>query len=108
MWIFTEAGFVSAVRKPDSPAEVTARARDRQSLEDLAALAERAIVRTDLADYRYRVVVPDGVFKEWLITAVDMLDYDNFKNRVWDSRGDTYHSALNRVWTAMLAVDDAR
>lgn len=108
MWIFTETGFVSAVRKLENPAEVTVRARDRQSLEDLAALAEREIVRTDMADYRFRVLVPDALFKEWLITAVDMLDYDNFKNRVWDSRGDTYHTALNRVWTAMLAVDDAR
>jgi hypothetical protein len=108
VWIFTETGFVSAVRKHEAPTEVTARARDRQSLEDLAALAEREIQRTDMADYRYRVVVPDAVFKAWLATSVDMLDYDNFKNRVWDSRGDTFHTALNQVWGAMLSVDDAR
>jgi hypothetical protein len=108
MWIFTETGFVSAVRKPEAPGEVTARARDRYSLEDLAALADREIARTDYADYRYRVVVPDGIFKDWLATSVDMLDYDNFKNRVWDTRGDVYHTALGRVWTEMLSVDDTR
>jgi hypothetical protein len=36
MWIFTETGFVSAVRKSDAPSKVTARARDKQSLQVLS------------------------------------------------------------------------
>ena len=39
MWVFTETGFVSAVRKVDSPSKITVRSRDKQSLEVLAELA---------------------------------------------------------------------
>jgi hypothetical protein len=44
------------------------------------------------------------VFKAWLATSVDMLDYDNFKNRVWDTRGDEFHDALGAVWSAMYKL----
>ena len=101
MWIFTETGFVSAVRKHDAPTEVTVRARDRRSLLELSELAETEIVETPYADYRFRVLVDDIIFKTWFTTAVDMLDYDNFKNRVWETRGDEFHDALARVWTVM-------
>ena len=104
MWIFTETGFVSAVRKDDAPTKVTVRARDRRSLQELSELSGSEIVVTEFADYRYRVVVSDDVFKSWFVTAVDMLDYDNFKNRVWETRGDEFHDALGRVWTVMYGL----
>jgi GGDEF domain-containing protein len=50
------------------------------------------------------VLVTDEVFKAWLSTSVDMLDYDNFKNRVWDTRGDEFHDALAAVWSAMYKL----
>ena len=59
MWIFTETGFVSAVRKHDAPTKVTVRARDRRSLLELSELAETEIVETPHADYRFRVLVDD-------------------------------------------------
>ena len=40
MWVFTETGFVSAVKKNDRPDVYTVRSRDRKSLEPLAALAK--------------------------------------------------------------------
>ena len=101
MWIFTETGFVSAVRKADAPTKVTVRARDRRSLLELSELTETEIVETPYADYRFRVLVDDIIFKTWFTTAVDMLDYDNFKNRVWETRGDEFHDALAQVWTVM-------
>jgi hypothetical protein len=107
MWIFTETGFVSAVRKSDAPSKVTARARDKQSLQVLSELAETEIIHTPYADYGYRVIVADAVFKGWLETTVDMLDYDNFKNRIWKTRGNVFHDALGNVWTEMLAVADS-
>ena len=106
MWVFTETGFVSAVRKVDSPSKITASSRDKQSLEVLAELSETEILETPFADYGYRVLVSDEFFKVWLTTTVDMLDYDNFKNRVADSRGHAFHDALSNVWTEMLAVSD--
>ena len=106
MWVFTETGFVSAVRKVESPSKITARSRDKQSLEVLAELSETEILETPLADYGYRVLVSDDIYKVWLTTTVDMLDYDNFKNRAWETRGDVFHHALGNVWTEMLAVSD--
>ena len=106
MRVFTETGFVSAVRKVDSPTKITARSRDRQSLEVLAELSETEILETPFADYGYRVLVSDDIYKVWLTTTVDMLDYDNFKNRVADSRGHVFHHALGKVWKDMLAVAD--
>jgi hypothetical protein len=104
MWIFTETGFVSAVRKDDAPNKITARARDRRSLQELSELSGAEIITTEHSDYRYRVVVSDDVFKSWFVTAVDMLDYDNFKNRIWETRGDEFHDALGRVWSVMYAL----
>ena len=82
MWIFTETGFVSVVRKPDAPIKVTVRARDRRSLLELSELAETEIVETPYADYRFRVLVDDIIFKTWFTTAVDMLDYDVYEERL--------------------------
>ena len=106
MWVFTETGFVSAVRKPDEPKYITVRAREKQSLEVLSELAEKSIIDTPYGDYAYRVLVSDEVFKAWLATSVDMLDYDNFKNRIAQSRGHVFHHALGNVWSDMLAVAD--
>lgn len=106
MWIFTETGFVSAVRHYDDPNLVVVRARDAQSLEVLAELAEAPIEKTPENDYPYRVGVKDETLKFWLSTSVDMLDYTNFKNRVDVSRGNVYHRALSDVWTTMHEVTD--
>ena len=108
MWVFTETGFVSAVRKVDAPSKITVRSRDKQSLEVLAELSETEIIETPYADYGYRVLVSDDIYKVWLTTTVDMLDYDNFKNRAWETRGDVFHDALSNVWTDMLEVSDKR
>ena len=106
MWVFTQTGFVSAVRKADAPSKITVRSRDKQSLEVLAELSETEILETPFADYGYRVLVSDDIYKVWLSTTVDMLDYDNFKNRIAQSRGNVFHHALGKVWTNMLAVAD--
>ena len=108
MWIFTETGFVSAVRHYDDASLVVVRARDAQSLEVLAELAEITIEKSPTSDYPYRVAVKDEILKFWLSTTVDMLDYANFKGRVSVSRGDDYSHALMSVWTAMHDVEDSK
>ncbi len=107
MWIFTETGFVSAVRHYDDLNLVVVRARDAQSLEVLAELAETPVEKTPENDYPYRVSVKDETLKFWLSTTVDMLDYTNFKSRVSVTRGDDYAHALMSVWTTMHEVEDA-
>jgi hypothetical protein len=107
MWIFTETGFISAVRKPEYPGVVTVRSRDRKSLEALAAKAQVEIKRSPRGDYPYRVFVGDGLFIEWFLDRGGELQYSNFKNRVAETRGKEFASALNKVWEAMLSVEDA-
>jgi hypothetical protein len=106
MWIFTKSGFVSAVRKKENPDVLTVRARDRQSLEDLSALADSKIAKSPDADYPYRTFVSTDVFTSWLADAVVDLDYHNFKSAVSKSRGYEFTHALHDVWVGMLKVED--
>ena len=107
MWVFTQDGFVSAVDNKQVEGKLTVRARDRQSLETLADLAGTEIVESPpYRDYEYRVHVTREQFSEWMRLNIEFLDYPNFKNRVWDTRGDVYHDACSDVWGAMLAVSD--
>jgi hypothetical protein len=106
MWIFTDTGFISAVRKPERPDSLTVRARDRKSLEALATLAGAEIKRSPNGDYPYRVFVTDSLFNQWLLERTAELDYSNFKNQVAKTRGYQFAHALADVWTAMLAVED--
>jgi hypothetical protein len=106
MWIFTETGFISAVRKPEYPDVITVRARDRQSLEALASKANVEIKRSPNGDYPYRVFVGDGPFIEWFLDRGAEIQYENFKNRVYETRGSDFARALGNVWSAMLKVED--
>jgi hypothetical protein len=106
MWIFTDTGFISAVRKPEYPGVFTVRSRDRESLESLAAKAQVEIKRSPNGDYPYRVFVGDTAFIEWFLDRGGELQYSNFKNHVAQTRGRHFVSALHNVWEAMLAVED--
>lgn len=107
MWLFTETGFVSAVRKTDRPDVYTVRSRDRRSLEPLAALARVEVVVSPLGDYPYRVFVEPAVFTEWVANQASQIEYHNFKGRVSLTRGLDYTDALHDVWVAMLKTEDA-
>ena len=106
MWIFTDTGFISAVRKAEHPGVFTVRSRDRKSLESLAAKAQVEIKRSPNGDYPYRVFASDAAFIEWFLDRGSELNYSNFKNRVAQKRGRHFVSALHNVWSAMLSVED--
>jgi hypothetical protein len=106
MWIFTDTGFVSAVRKPWAPDKMTVRARDKESLAGLSKLSGEAISTSMDSDYPHRVVVADKVFKNWLLTTIEEMDYDNFKNRVAITRGKKFATLLGQVWYTMLGAED--
>jgi hypothetical protein len=108
MWIFTETGFVSAVRKNDRPDVYTVRARDRKSLEPLAAFAKAARVETPYGDYPVRAFVEPAVVTEWLSGQASNIEYDNFKSRVTKTRGYDFVDALHDVWSAMLKIVDRK
>jgi hypothetical protein len=108
MWVFTETGFVSAVKKNDRPDVYTVRSRDRKSLEPLAALAKVEIVETPYGDYPLRAFVEPAVFVEWLAGQASNIEYDNFKSRVTKTRGYDFVDALHDVWAAMLKVAEKK
>lgn len=106
MWIFTDTGFVSAVRKPWATDKMTVRARDKESLAGLSELSGEAISTSLDSDYPHRVVVEDTVFKDWLLKNIEEMDYDNFKNRVAITRGKKFATLLGQVWYTMLGAED--
>lgn len=106
MWVFTETGFVSAVRKADNPSVLTVRSRDKKSLEPLAAQTGSQIAQSPDADYPYRVFVEQEAFAQWAFEQSMAVDYNNFKDKVAKSRGYEFASALGNVWVAMLKVED--
>ena len=108
MWIFTDTGFISAVRKPWAKDKITVRARDKQSLSELSRVSGEEIVTTLDSDYPHRVVVEDKVFKSWLVESIDTMDYDNFKNRVYETRGKYFARLLGEVWSVMLGAEDIK
>lgn len=106
MWIFTETGFVSAVQHRDNPEYLMVRARDRESLESLAAMLSIEIKSTPNADYPYRLVATKEDVKSWVNDSIDFLGYSNFKNQVAITRGKEYAYALGSVWSTMHDVED--
>ena len=107
MWIFTETGFVSAVRHFSEKDKMVVRARDQQSLESFANYVGLEIHSTPSNDYPYRVLVADSLFATWLSKQTMAVDYPNFKDRVHETRGHDFAGALMSVWSAMHQVEDA-
>lgn len=107
MWIFTQTGFVSAVQHRDDPDLLVVRARDRLSLEPLAAAATLDITTNATSDYPYRVIVSKDDFAAWTLAQIEDLNYPNFKNQVAVTRGKKFASHLSDVWATMLRAEDA-
>ena len=107
MWIFTQHGFISAVRTDESSDLLNVRARDRQSLERIAALGETEVIATPHADYPYRVIVQELVFAGYLMDELAMMNYTNFKNQVAITRGYDFARTCGKVWSVMHDVEDS-
>lgn len=108
MWIFTEGGFVSAVKKPQDNGLISVRARDKVSLQPLEELTGQPIIRTPDGDYPYRIFVEQAEFASWVTKAALDIDYSNFKSRMAKLRDYRYLNALHDVWAAMTRVEDER
>ena len=106
MWVFTETGFVSAVCHYDEDGVVVVRSRDRDSLEIIAKITDAPIENSPHNDYPYRVHITKEQFKSWLNESVMNMDYTNFKNHVYDTRGPEFAHALSGVWSVMHDVED--
>ena len=106
MWVFTDSGFISAVRPSGDHDNVLVRARDAESLDALAKMAGQVIEHSPERDYPYRITASNEVFAKFLTENVDFMDYTNFKNQVLATRGTYYAKALSSVWSTMHDVED--
>jgi hypothetical protein len=106
MWIFTETGFISAVAHREDQRYMMVRARDKQSLEELALMSQTEIEYSPNADYSWRTVVHKQDLYGFMENAISLADYDNFKNRVTKTRGRRFVDALHQVWEIMHMVED--
>jgi hypothetical protein len=101
MWIFTETGFVSAVKTPLEEGKYAIRARDEESLAGLIEATGAELITTSHTDYKYRVILEPEQFVSWLTDQAANIEYTNFKNRVAQTRSYKYTEALHDVWSAM-------
>ena len=107
MWIFTETGFVSAVRKHDNPDVITVRSRDRESLEAVAATAGVEIAQSPHGDYPYRAFVKPEVFAQWGSEVASPIYYDTCMSHIAHTKGYDYAHTLGSVWSVMLDTEDS-
>lgn len=106
MWIFTETGFVSAVRTAVGSDVIRVRARDAASLEPFVEQFDVVIANTPHRDYPYRVEVSTAQFTQFLTWAALTMDYTNFKSQVALTRGYDFAHACSDVWSVMHQVED--
>ena len=106
MWIFTQHGFISAVRAEVGSSEFIVRARDRKSLELIANQSQTEIVASPFADYPYRVIVDELVLGAFLMTELANVNYTNYKNQVEVMRGYNFAKVCGEVWSIMHGVED--
>jgi len=106
MWIFTETGFVSAVKNTEHEGKYSVRARDEESLAGLIESTGAELIVTSHTDYKYRVIISPEQFVSWMTEQASRIDYPNFKSRVSQTRGYEYLDALHDVWLAMLKTQD--
>lgn len=106
MWVFTTAGYWSAVQDRNDSTLLSVRTRDRQSAEALAdgvelvCGVERPLVRTgEGTDYPYRLTMSKADFAAYLTHDIThYLTYKNFKDEAKDSLGKKWADALSSIW----------
>ena len=114
MWLFTKHGFYSVVcakahggRGPGlDESLLMARGRRHAELAALIAafpeeLAGREIKVDGGTDYRYRLLVPRGVWQRVAARLAAEVDYGNFKGEAARATGGEYAGAPHEVWGVM-------
>lgn len=106
MWLFSETGFVSAVVDLQDKNKMIVRGRDKKSLEPLAKLAGVKILDTPQRDYPHRVFVSKKKFTEWVVENISTMQYNNYKSRMYQTRGADFTHSLSEVWSVMHQVEE--
>lgn len=101
MWIFSQEGFFSIVRKPDG---YHVRARQR---EDLVRVGLTPIKSFAGSDYPWRAILDQAGHAKLLETLGRSVDYPNFKGRI-ATREDQRHrlDRYHKIWSLMAEDED--
>lgn len=108
MWIFSKFGFFSIVETKEKYHEnedFMIRARCEEHLKNLnnhCGINYR-IIKTEDADYMYRIVVSKEDFHKIMLELEKSVDYTNFKDACFKYNPKDYdwHEALHSVWDIM-------
>ena len=110
MWIVTDCGFFSVVRKPEDVAsgQLTVRARVRAHLD---ALRQRHLPELGPTqdgggtDYPFRAKVGKAHFAKAMARIGEAIDYDNVKTAIRKRQGHELAHALAEVWEILRQLD---
>ena len=108
MWIMTTAGFYSVVAVRHNTTQVMVRARSYGDISNLAEAISSPpaeIIETFRADYPYRIVVNKSLWADWLVEAVHVLDYPNFKSHIEKQQGIVRHDLYTSVWAILRGIE---
>jgi hypothetical protein len=107
MWILTDFGFFSVVKKHGEQ-ELTVRSRVR---EDLELLRERylpdlgPVLEGAGSDYPYRARASAAAVAAAISKAVTDIDYGNFKDSVEIRQGHARGAVYSKVWAALMKLE---
>ena len=93
MWLMLSNCFLSIVFKDCQPNELLVRARRPNDIPRV--FPDAKVTRDDMADYRYRSVIPKATVMAAIAVQIEAIDYPNFKNTV---KNDLLHRCYLNVW----------
>jgi 8-oxo-dGTP pyrophosphatase MutT (NUDIX family) len=111
MWLITNFGFFSIVRKPEDVASktLTVRGRVRADLELLRTryLPNLGPISADAGtDYKYRATAPKADVAKALRHAAEDIDYSNFKDSVSQTQGPKRAHLYHGLWDILYELQE--
>ena len=106
MWLFSQEGFVSAVKHKWMPGHLMVRARYEKDIKELAKRLEQqgskvTCKETPDGDYRWRLTCTKKAYKAVMCDMVDDIGYTNFKDQVHKEGDKDRDHAYMGVWSNM-------
>jgi hypothetical protein len=106
MWICSQLGFYSIVRKDDGWHVRARTLRDINNLIQAAGLAA-PVQRWPTADYRFRILVEETAVSKIFECLAQSIDYPNFKNRIHDLPDQRAKLiAYSNLWREMFKIQE--
>ena len=113
MWLFTDIGFFSIVRKPadENDGMVTIRARvcsDLERLREFYLPSLGDILENGGTDYPFRARANQSDFANALRLIGEGIEYGNFKSEVQSRQGQHRAHVYSDVWRDLLKLEDEK